>query len=673
MNRIDSFTPPYLDATSSPLVDFPEFNPVFYQLCDVLIKRKSESENLSTFENAVFPEEWLESELFSSKWEEPFPNTLLFRCLNYAAVNHQEQFLQLLLEKGVDPARLRLDPLLAEKLFVLFGTVIEDKNKQKERFFAARVLLDYLEERCASSEKHRHFLFQTGIDLLFSEQIIGGYEKEIKVRYAKRYIQYAIPLAETYFADIAVPEDKRDLFLQEAVCCGAMRLLRRLIEQDPSCLLSTDGSNNLLHLAILSRQEAVFFFLLERAPQLADQKSFRLSIYSGNETAFNSLVSTKSQEELNDSANFSLSIYSVNYLRKLICLGASVDLQEGKWTHFMIALSMMNCSKTREEVEEFGHFVLDTQIPQSLKEQRQKELTGWLRWVFSKNIPDMIYRIRSCSSTVFWSGSYGGESTQERYDKRFRKNVAGAVFIIKSGHGFKPLLSFLSAKRKRMAYLEKQWKEGFGEFRTRAENDWCTPLSGSRYEIYFDKIRQKIDAGTAKIGFKFPSLFEKTRGVFVQIIGTIDGKPIHLTKIEKNERFNGFEWKHTFCNESVKVLGYVERLYDEVVAERLPRREDPEYRRSAQALTRKIIHIHWWMAHATPLLRGSAAVTDMLVRSLFVYKEIEITPWLPGAIADCEALIEGDPDQFCLTYPSLMEPGYDEAFLPLDELSISHS
>ena len=49
--------------------------------------------------------------------------------------------------------------------------------------------------------------------------------------------------------------------------------------------------------------------------------------------------------------------------------------------------------------------------------------------------------------------------------------------------------------------------------------------------------------------------------------------------------------------------------------------------------------IHWWLSHLMPYRRGSAAISDMLIRSLFESSGVVPGPWRPGVLPDVEALV----------------------------------
>lgn len=65
-----------------------------------------------------------------------------------------------------------------------------------------------------------------------------------------------------------------------------------------------------------------------------------------------------------------------------------------------------------------------------------------------------------------------------------------------------------------------------------------------------------------------------------------------------------------------------------------------------------ISQMHWWLSHLMPYRRGSAAISDMFVRSLFESRGIVPGPWKPGVLPDVAALVM-PLDQYVDQYQSL--------------------
>lgn len=70
------------------------------------------------------------------------------------------------------------------------------------------------------------------------------------------------------------------------------------------------------------------------------------------------------------------------------------------------------------------------------------------------------------------------------------------------------------------------------------------------------------------------------------------------------------------------------------------------------ALLDGVAQLHWWFSQLMPYRRGSAAVADMLVRTVLDAHGLSTGPWAPGVAPDVEALVE-PLDHYVQIYPTL--------------------
>jgi ribulose-bisphosphate carboxylase large chain len=101
---------------------------------------------------------------------------------------------------------------------------------------------------------------------------------------------------------------------------------------------------------------------------------------------------------------------------------------------------------------------------------------------------------------------------------------------------------------------------------------------------------------------------------------------------------------HTSPDVVQKVLAEVDALYQRAL--------DPKL--SPEETIRLAGEIHWWMAHAMPFGRGSAAITDMLVKSILLRKGIEAGPWAEGVVPDMDAFTVPSAAEFGNQYAGMM-------------------
>lgn len=71
-----------------------------------------------------------------------------------------------------------------------------------------------------------------------------------------------------------------------------------------------------------------------------------------------------------------------------------------------------------------------------------------------------------------------------------------------------------------------------------------------------------------------------------------------------------------------------------------------------QVLLDGAAQLHWWFSQLMPYRRGSAAVADMLVRTLLDAHGLSTGPWAPGVAPDVEALVE-PLEHYVQIYPTL--------------------
>jgi hypothetical protein len=134
------------------------------------------------------------------------------------------------------------------------------------------------------------------------------------------------------------------------------------------------------------------------------------------------------------------------------------------------------------------------------------------------------------------------------------------------------------------------------------------------------------------------------RGDRVRIPGT--DRLVQLTGVLGSREGGVFtgRWIHMDPRDVPPVLEYVDTLYQRARSSSTSREET----------IRLVAEMHWWMAHAMPYRRGSAAVTDASLRALLHSRGIEVGRWRPGISPDIRAF-HRDLQSFVAEYPSLFE------------------
>ena len=123
------------------------------------------------------------------------------------------------------------------------------------------------------------------------------------------------------------------------------------------------------------------------------------------------------------------------------------------------------------------------------------------------------------------------------------------------------------------------------------------------------------------------------------ITATIDGEEVPLTLTAEHG------WIHTNPQQIEKVMAHAETLYQKAM--------DPAL--STEETLRTVGELHYYLAHAAPYNRGSAAISDMTTKAILDAKGISTPPWKPGVVPDIEALVTGNADDFAKRYSDMFE------------------
>lgn len=120
--------------------------------------------------------------------------------------------------------------------------------------------------------------------------------------------------------------------------------------------------------------------------------------------------------------------------------------------------------------------------------------------------------------------------------------------------------------------------------------------------------------------------------------GAVTGRLVELT--ETTDEY----WMHTRIQHLDAIWTHVSNLTDVAI------HDDASEARFMQLVGQ----IHWWLSQAMLYRRGSAAVADMLVRSIVSSRGKSLPSWRYGLAPDLEALCS-PLSQFCTSYPDFFE------------------
>ncbi|WP_218555441.1 XopAH/AvrB family type III secretion system effector [Xanthomonas euvesicatoria] len=146
--------------------------------------------------------------------------------------------------------------------------------------------------------------------------------------------------------------------------------------------------------------------------------------------------------------------------------------------------------------------------------------------------------------------------------------------------------------------------------------------------------------------------------------GWINEEPVRLTKLicssdphaHRDQRRYSDLWsrgldygephyiEHTPSEEVPKILHHVNGLFNHYLRQKSSPEEE----------LKLLGDIHWWLAHAMPDERGSAAKSELCVRAIAQAKGMELPPMRNGLVPDIEAMTHVR-EKFIENYPTMFE------------------
>lgn len=300
-------------------------------------------------------------------------------------------------------------------------------------------------------------------------------------------------------------------------------------------------------------------------------------------------------------------------------------------------------------------------LPESSRlSDRQIELIGVARWPSAEhNLED--------------------DPSNRQYGRRFHATARDAADRIAHGHitSWRQLWQFASSARHSWALQGGNQGEHlrlnrFAAGYPRHEAGFATPMRG-RYEYVAQRVwrmRHELPIQANELlplirrSHDVPDDFMSHR-VF-RASDSINGTPVALTKLmvpngdtsdfrtpiaeefrrQKFSTANPYMMEHTKPELVQPITNHVEHLFEALVS------SPPE---EEQAL-RQLGEIHWWMAHAMPDSRGSAAKTELCIRAIAGAMGMELPPFEHGVIPDLEAFMT-DRETYADNYANLFEHG----------------
>lgn len=218
-----------------------------------------------------------------------------------------------------------------------------------------------------------------------------------------------------------------------------------------------------------------------------------------------------------------------------------------------------------------------------------------------------------------------GFPNDPRFNQLAQEAVEGAGARVRNGEikNLDQLLTDLGARRAEIARTMGDRDAGnFGLRRAPDQPDSFTPFV-ERYAYAYERA---VRAGN--------------------VTAEINGTTVPMTKPGAN--FDGQivpGWQHTSPAEIPGILRHAETLYARAMDPALP----PE-----QTIA-TVAELQYYLSHAMPFNRGSAAVTDMVAKTIFDARGITTSPARVGVVVDIEALVTRTPQEFVANYRNFYE------------------
>lgn len=247
---------------------------------------------------------------------------------------------------------------------------------------------------------------------------------------------------------------------------------------------------------------------------------------------------------------------------------------------------------------------------------------------------------------------HSGFSKDAGWAKTMAETVEHSSKKIRRGWKFSDVLDYIADKYQTY-FMRTQNLSEFGDPRA---HEIATPVAGERYGSYLDAARELVIKQSEKNFDRilpkrfFRILVDRTYDSYMAVRGDvhtmtmdINGEKIPLTRTfrvyefpkgitivrDKNERYEALIWLHTGSEHLPELLSHADSLYSKIKKDRSS---------NLNTTIDNIAELHWLLCQAAPFDRGSAGIADLITKSLFEAKRIQVSPWKKSIVPDLEAL-----------------------------------
>jgi hypothetical protein len=251
------------------------------------------------------------------------------------------------------------------------------------------------------------------------------------------------------------------------------------------------------------------------------------------------------------------------------------------------------------------------------------------------------------------------DPANHEYGRRFHATVMQAASHIAQGDiaSFRQLWDFVADARHQWAVASKDPRHH--EFKSAPRKLNSVTAIEVCYAYVADRLEQQAASGRRKLEVEqdwTASRLDPNRPQFLShrvftMKGSLNGREVDLTSVALPSNASDFE-------SEVGVPAYFYHRHehiDEIMSQmdsmfaRLTRAA-----RSPDKLLKALGEMHWWLAHAMPDGRGSAAKAEMAVRALAAAQGQELPSFKRGTVPDLEAFLM-DRKDFRASYPAMFD------------------
>lgn len=169
-----------------------------------------------------------------------------------------------------------------------------------------------------------------------------------------------------------------------------------------------------------------------------------------------------------------------------------------------------------------------------------------------------------------------------------------------------------------------------------------TMING-RYDVYKNRLLKLVKTKKTKYidDFNYCEGEVQAKIHTSQIVSTVNGKKIKLNEVRLLEL--EFPREYSCLELSAPPVSTIKCVFDEIkpIYKRILNNNDSLTDKNITTITQDIAKIHWLLSQARPYMRGSAGVADIVAKTLFEAKGIQVSAYKKDVNPNMEAFVMG--------------------------------